>query len=90
MGCSEGKLGEVLGSDDLGLAQNHLAVVPDGEFAELPSIHRVAFLAGDVAGGEALGDVVGEFAEVTDVPPDVLDITGLDLLADEESQAPVR
>ena len=63
---------DVLGRDDHGRAEHDLAVGADRVVAEPAGLEGLAFLAGDLALRVGLRGVVGQVAEVLDVPPDVL------------------
>ena len=77
------KVSTFCGRHDHGWTQHDLAVGADRVLAQPAGLEALALLAGDLALGIGLGRIVGEVAQVLDVPPDVLGLAGLDVLGHE-------
>ncbi|MFT3875618.1 MAG: hypothetical protein QM708_04190 [Propioniciclava sp.] len=80
---SERELADVVRGDDHRLAQQHDAVGTDGELAQALDGVLGARLRLDLALRELVRGLEGQRAQVADVPPDGLDLAGLDVLADQ-------
>ena len=76
----EFELIDVLRRHDLCRSENDLAVPADHIVAKPAGGELLAFLATDLAHRHLLGDLIGQIAEVGDVPPNVLGLAGEDVL----------
>ena len=68
---------------DLGRPEHHFAILAHGVVTKAPGCEFFAFLPGDLARRNLLGDLIGQVAEVGHIPPDILGLTGQDVLLHE-------
>ena len=74
---------DVLRRHDLRRPQNHLAVGADLVLAEPAGLEGFSVFTVDLALRDALRRIISEVAEILDIPPDVLDLAGDDVLLDQ-------